>query len=360
MSQEHDYHRLVEKVKELPWYVEEFIDHKRRRMSSSTLLNYCHDYIIFIDWLRTEGFYQGNRSECPMSVLETLTPKHIESFLSHLELQLGNTKRTVNRKISSLKALFHFLQNIAETDELEPYIYRNVLAKIDFNNVKETMETVANRIEGKILHNDEYEQFRQFVAADYGEQHQDNKKMYHFHQKNRERDTALVSLLLGSGLRLSEVVNLDVDDVDFKKHSVRVIRKGGKEQFVYFSEQAMVDLDEYLRIRKDRYRLPKNEKSLFVSTAIGPRKTSRRLSNRAVEKLIEKYAVAFGKPALTVHKLRHSFATRYHMENNDVPKLKKHLGHSSVQTTMIYTHMTDKEMKRAIDHMDRMDSESDE
>lgn len=358
MNQENYYNRLIEKVGELPWYIEEFIDHKRRKMSSSTLLNYCHDYIIFIDWLRAEGFHQGKRQDCSLRLLESLTVKQIESFLSHLELRLDNSKRTVNRKISSLKSLFHYLQNIAETEQLEPYIYRNVLAKVDFNDVQDSMETIANRIEGKILHNDEYEQFRQFIAADFGERFKDNKKMFNFHHKNRERDTALVSLILGSGLRLAELVRLDVDDIDYKKHSVRVLRKGGKEQFVYFSEQAMIDLQEYLQVRKNRYQLLKNEKALFVSTAIGPEKKSRRLSNRAVQKLIEKYAVNFGKPALTVHKLRHSFATRYHMENNDIPKLKKHLGHESVQTTMLYTHMTNKEMKHAIDNMDRVDDDN--
>lgn len=62
---------------------------------------------------------------------------------------------------------------------------------------------------------------------------------------------------------------------------------------------------------------------------------------------------AFGKPSLTVHSLRHSFATHYHLENNDVPRLKNQLGHSSIQTTMIYTHLTDEEMRNAVDNMDR-------
>lgn len=349
--------RLEEQIKKLPWYIEEFIDHKRRQMAATTLVNYCHDYNIFIDWLFSEGYYHGNRKEMPLAILEKLTPKQVESYLSHLELRLDNTKRTVNRKISSLKSLFHYLQNIAENEDLEPYIYRNVMAKIDFNTVKDDAETIANRIEGKILHGDEYEQFRQFIASDYGELNRSDKRKYQFHLKNRERDTALVSLILGSGLRLSEVSGLNLDDIDYKKQSVRVIRKGGKEQYVFFSELAMIDLKEYIAIRETRYSLSKKEKALFVSTAIGPKKASRRLSNRAIEKIIEKYSIAFGKPALSVHKLRHSFATRYHKENNDIPMLKKHLGHASVQTTMIYTHMTNKELKEAINKMDGYNEE---
>ncbi|GGE40335.1 tyrosine recombinase XerS [Pullulanibacillus camelliae] len=359
MNKQHLYERINQKLTELPWYVSEFIDHHRRQMSASTLLNYCHDFKIFFDWLITSGFHEGKRQEISLATLERLSIKQVEQFLSYLETALANSKQTVNRKLSALKSLFNYLQNVAETAEFEPYIYRNIMAKIAFNPIKEDIEAVANRIEGKILHDHEYEQFRQFIAFDYGKRYKDNQRIYNFHLKNRERDTALVSLILGSGLRLSEVSDLNLDDIDYKKHSVHVIRKGGKAQFVYFSEQAMNDLLEYLAVREQRYQLPKNEKALFVSTAIGPNKATRRLSNRAIEKIIEKYAKAFGKPALSVHKLRHSFATRYHKENNDIPKLKKHLGHASVQTTMLYTHMTNKEMKEAIDHMDRYDDKTD-
>ncbi|MGW8958168.1 tyrosine-type recombinase/integrase [Paenibacillus sp. NPDC055715] len=80
---------------------------------------------------------------------------------------------------------------------------------------------------------------------------------------------------------------------------------------------------------------------------------NRRLTQSSIEKLVEKYATAFGKPALTVHSLRHSFATRYHIENNDVPKLKNQLGHSSIRTTMIYTHLTDNQMRNAVNNMDK-------
>jgi integrase len=188
-----------------------------------------------------------------------------------------------------------------------------------------------------MLRGDEYEQFRQFVAHDYGLINKDNKKLFNFHQQNRERDTAIVSLLLGSGLRLSELVGINIEDFDWKKNTVRVIRKGNKEQYVYFSDQALLDLKEYLAIRGERYKVNKNIKALFIASSMGPKGKSRRLSERSVEKIIEKYAKAFGKPALFAHKLRHSFAIRYHAENNDVPKLRRQLGHSSIQTTMIYT-----------------------
>jgi site-specific recombinase XerD len=347
------YERIDEKTKDLPWYVREYINKKQRTLSPASLLNYCHDFIIFFDWLISEGFATGNRSDVPLSSLETLTVQQIEDFLSFLQFRLDNSPLTVNRKLSALKSLFHYLQNIAETPDLKPYLYRNAMAKIELNAVKEDQEAIAQKMSGKILWDNEYEQFREFVASEYGVLNKDNKKLFNFHTRNRERDTAIVSLILGSGLRLSEIVGLDIDDLDFKKFSARVTRKGNKEQYVFFSEQAMLDLKDYLAVRKQKYQLDDKTKALFIASPMGPKGTTRRLTPRAIEKMVEKYATAFGKPALSVHKLRHSFATRYHAENNDVPKLRRQLGHSSIQTTMIYTHLTNDELKKAVDKMDQ-------
>jgi site-specific recombinase XerD len=351
-AQQHHNKKLQIILKELPWYVDEYINHKRRKLSAASLLNYCHDFKIFFNWIVTEQLYNGEIRNVPLNLLETLTIQQVESFLNALQYELNNKEVTVNRKLSALKSLFNYLQNIAETRELEPYLNRNVMAKVEFNELKQSMETIANKMEGKILLGDEYEKFRRFIAFDYGEIHKDNKKIHNFYKINQERDTAIVSLILGSGLRLSEVVNLDLDDIDFNKFSARVIRKGNKEQYVFFSRIAMDDLQEYLKIRETRYSLDKTNKALFVAAPMGPKGKSRRLTARSIEKLIEKYAVAFGKPALSVHKLRHSFATRYHSEINDVPKLRRQLGHSSIQTTMIYTHIKNDDLKSAVDRMD--------
>lgn len=348
----HIYDLIDEKTAELPWYVREYVDKKMRTMSARSLLNYSHDFLIFFDWLLAEGFFPGKRTDIPLDCLEKLTPQSIENFLTYLQFRLNNDRFTINRKLSSLKSLFNYLQNVAETDDLKPYLVRNVMAKIAFNKIKEDQETVAQKMAGKILWKDEYEQFRQFVAQDYCTTVKNDVKLLNFHKQNAERDTAIVSLILGSGLRLSEVVGLDLSDIDFKKRMVRVIRKGNKEQYVYFSEQAGLDLEDYLQVRSGKYHLMASNKALFVSAPMGPKGTTRRLSPRAIENLVKKYAVAFGKPSLSVHKLRHSFATRYQAENNDIPKLRRQLGHSSIQTTMIYTHLSNEELKRAVDNMD--------
>lgn len=351
-SKQQHFTKLQELLKELPWYVEEYINHKLRKLSTASLFNYCHDYKIFFNWMIQEQLWTSTVKDIPLERLEQMTVIEVENFLNFLHYQLNNKELTVNRKLSALKSLFNYLQNIAETPDLKPYINRNVMAKIEFNENKESMETRANKMEGKILLGDEYERFRLFIANDYGESNKDNKKISNFYQLNKERDTAIISLILGSGLRLSELVGLDLDDIDFSKYCARVIRKGNKEQFVYFSQVAMSDLQEYLSVRSTKYQVEKQNKALFISAPMGPKGKSRRLTARSVEKLVEKYAVAFGKPALSVHKLRHSFATRYHFEINDVPKLRRQLGHSSIQTTMIYTHIKNDDLKIAVDKMD--------
>ncbi|MFK4342831.1 site-specific recombinase XerC [Paenibacillus sp. RC62] len=221
----------MSRIDDLPWFVTEFIDSRKRKLSPTTLLNYCHDYIIFFDWLVAENFIADSRKNINLATLEKLTIREVENFLSFLEYQLGNTKLTINRKLSSLKSLFDYLQNKAETSDLKPYIQRNVMDKMDLNVVKESQETIANRIEGKILREDDFESFRLFVAYDYGEINKENKRIFNFHQLNRERDTAIVSLILGSGLRLSEVAGINLEDLDMNKALVRVIRKGNKEQY---------------------------------------------------------------------------------------------------------------------------------
>jgi len=351
-DKQQEFKKLQVLLNVLPWYVEEFINHKLRKLSTASLFNYCHDYKIFFNWMIAEQLWNGSIRDIPLQRLEQMTVLEVEGFLNYLHYSLNNKELTVNRKLSALKSLFNYLQNIAETPDLQPYINRNVMAKIEFNEIKESMETRANKMEGKILLGDEYEQFRLFVAHDYGELNKDNKKIYNFYQLNKERDTAIVSLILGSGLRLSELVGLDLDDIDFNKYCARVIRKGNKEQFVFFSQTAMNDLQDYLAVRTAKYQVDKTMKSLFVAAPMGPKGKSRRLTARSVEKLVEKYATAFGKPSLSVHKLRHSFATRYHAEINDVPKLRRQLGHSSIQTTMIYTHIKNDDLKTAVDKMD--------
>ena len=101
-------------LKELPWYVEEYIDHKRRNLSAASLLNYCLDYKIFFNWIVSEQLFVGHIRDIPLSLLDTLKTQQVNGFLYYLKYELSNKDITINRKLSALKSLFNYLHNIAE------------------------------------------------------------------------------------------------------------------------------------------------------------------------------------------------------------------------------------------------------
>lgn len=349
--------RLFEKVDiksaKLPWYTQEYIERSKRKRSPNTLLNYCLDYIAFFDWLLLEGFYpSGDRREIPIEVLENLRVADVESFGDHLRFKYGNSEDTVARKFASLKSLFHYLSQIAEDENNYPYLKRNVMSKITADKQKLTVQEKANRIENKILLDDEIFDFRLFIAEGFEATCNGNKRIINSYLKNKERDLALVSLILGSGVRISEAISLDLDDIDSIKATISVTRKGNKKDLVTISNIALQDLQAYLSIRKSRYRIMDQQKAVFLSLPTGPNGSVNRMTVRAAQKMLERYVNSFGKPALTIHKLRHTFATKFHKENNDLAQLMEQLGHADMNTTMIYTHIGNEDRRQSVNKAD--------
>jgi integrase len=349
------FNRMEAKLDQLPWYVQEFIQHKRRKMSPHSLLNYVHDYIAFFKWLVQESFYKGSATEVPLEVLDKLRIMDIDGYYTYLEMQENiDSKKTINRKIASLSSLFYYLANVAEDENFYPYLKLNVMAKYEVQSEKETAAAKADRIRGKILRGDDIHEFRDFVKNDYGELIKEKSvRAFKAYLRNRERDTAIISLILGSGLRVSEVVGLDMNDIDFKEGSVNITRKGDKDDTISFSNVAKDDLIEYLNIRTYRYKVDDKTKPVFLSSPTGPSGKVARIRVRTIQTFIEKYAKAFGKNGLSVHKLRHSFATNYYIENNDLAQLQQQLGHSDINTTLLYTHLTSDAMKEAVNKADK-------
>lgn len=346
------FRKAENKMIELPWYAQEYIERSRRKKSPNTLLNYCLDYISFFDWLITEGLYSGERSEIPLSFLENLRKADVERYGDHLALHQGNSPDTIARKYASLKSLFHYLSQVAEDDNNYPYLKRNVMAKMEVEKEKLTVEEKATRIEDKILRDDEIFEFRFFVAEGFQTVCEENKRILNSHLKNKERNLALVSLILGSGLRISEALSIDLDDIDWLKAKISVVRKGNKKDSVTISDIALQDLKDYIEARKNRYRVGDNQLAVFLSLPTGPTGSVGRLTVRSAQKMLERYVDSFGKPALTIHKLRHTFATKFHQENKDLAKLKEQLGHADMNTTMIYTHIGSEDRRESVNKAD--------
>lgn len=345
-------HLIEKRLDLLPWYVEEFIEYKSRNSTEDTLLSYLRDYDIFFNWLVNEGLVQGPVKDVKLEELEVLRARDIFRFEAFCQRRLGNVKDTVARKIAALKSLFHYLSQIAEDDDLYPYLKRNVMAKIEIVRQQHTEEERAESIAGRILVDEEITAFREFVAHGYGEYVKNDKRRYKAYLRNRHRDLAIISLILGSGMRVSEVIQIDLDKIDWNNHHVLVRRKGDKLDKVIFSEVAYFDMMEYKKIRDTQYKPDPNEKAFFLSSPTATGK-SQRISKSACQRMVDKYADAFGKGALSVHKLRHTFATNYYKENGDIAALKRQLGHSNINTTMIYTHVFDNTLKDAVNKADK-------
>ena len=344
---------LEKKMGSMPWYVEQFIHYKLPDLSPASLVEYIRDYETFFSWMIAEGLTEARSiKDITLEDLEKLRTESIDSFKIFLATRKegANSRTTISRKMSSLRSLFHYLSQIAEDENFYPLLKRNVMAKVSVKRIHKPKDTAA-KLEGKLLQETEIAEFIDYIREGYASDVADNKQAMHAYRHNRERDAAIIGLILYSGLRVSEVVNLDVDDVDMKKKIVYVYRKGNNDETfktpVYFGKEAVDLLRQYLEVRESRYRPPKKEKAFFLAVANGQKEGSR-MTKRAIQEMVYKYARRFGKPYLSVHKLRHSFATDYYMRN-DLYKTQEQLGHASPETTQIYAHLTDKTMAEAID-----------
>ncbi len=353
VQKEIDRRKLDEKLPTMPWFVQQFIDYKLPDLSPSTLLEYLRDYDTFFSWLRAEGLSAAStNAEVTLIELEVLRMDSVTAYRLFLTTKRegANSRITVSRKLSSLRSLFHYLSQIAEDEDFYPLLKRNIMAKIEIKRTHKPKDTAA-KLKGKILEDEELLEFIGYILEGYAVDVEKNKQALYSHELNKERDACIASLILNSGLRVSEIVNLNLDDLDLNNKLLYVYRKGNNDETyktpVYFREQAKDELAIYTNLRQTRYRTPKREKALFIALRNGESEGSR-MTKRAIQAMIMKYAKRFGKPYLTVHKLRHSFATDYYLQN-DIYKTKEQLGHASTETTEIYAHLTDKTMSEAIE-----------
>ncbi|WP_312108419.1 tyrosine recombinase XerS [Brevibacillus reuszeri] len=364
VTKQRDALQLLELMGSFPWYVEKFIEHKKTKKNSpSTLLGYLRDITFFFRWMMTEGLTPASEmKDIPLQDLNDLKKETVESYILYLQeshlyeraaLLTNPTRsakkeysdRTISRKISSLKSLFHYLAALAEDENGESYLTRNVLAKIEIEMVELTPLARANAIRAKILIDDEIYQFVDFVYNGYLS-HCHTVKKQQFHLQNRDRDTAIIALILSGGFRVSEIVSLDLSDIVMEKNQLKMVRKGKKEDAPFFSDWGKEYLGRYLQ-QRDKYMPSSQEDAVFL--AVSPTNPNgHRIEVRSVQKLVKKYAKAFGIPDLSVHKLRHSFATQFLRLNPDPHQLQAQLGHSKIETTMQYAHVLEDALGKAV------------
>ena len=351
---------LLEKIEELkaimPWFVLDYYQSKLTvPYSFTTLYEYLKEYRRFFEWMLDAGISDADLiADIDLKTLENLSKMDMETFILYLRerpslntysTKQGVSQTTINRTLSALSSLFKYLTEEVEDKNGEPYFYRNVMKKVATKKQKETLASRAENIKQKLFLGDETMEFLEYVDCEY-EVKLSNRAKSSFY-KNKERDLAIIALLLASGVRLSEAVNLDLKDLNLKMMVIDVTRKGGKRDSVNVAGFAKPYLEQYLEIRKARYKAEKQDTALFLTEYRG---VPNRIDASSVEKMVGKYSQDF-KIRVTPHKLRHTLATRLYDATKSQVLVSHQLGHASTQVTDLYTHIVNDEQKNALDKL---------
>ncbi|EXY05449.1 MULTISPECIES: tyrosine recombinase XerS [Bacillus cereus group] len=351
------YKARVERHKEkMPWYIIEYIEEKTN-LSPATLYGYLIEYEMFLHWLISSRLVFVNGEvvtvtklhEVPIETLEHLPLKQVKRFKSYLERQ-GNKTKAIIRTFSALKSLFNYLTKNTEDDNGECYFYRNVMAKMEIHKEKIDASARAKEISEVIFQNNDDIKFMRFLSNEYEQMLKENAPgKLRFFKRDRERDIAILSLILGTGLRVSETASLTISSINFRTRYIKIVRKGDKKSSILATQTALDDVQEYLKVRAARYKCPDAEDILFVTNYKG---SYAQISVNAIQKLTEKYTRAFDEKK-SPHKLRHTYATNHYNENKDLVLLANQMGHNSMETTSLYTNIDDTKRRAAIERLEQ-------
>lgn len=305
---------------ELPPYIKDFYRGRETTTSPKTRLSYSYDLKIFFHFLLRSNPSLAGRSVRDVSLddLNRLTLTDFEEFTEYLKVysdpQTGaiikNGPVGIARKLSTIRSLFTYLYRHNMINHNEP-------TKIEMPSINE--KDIIR------LEPDEVAELLDYIE-DCGAALSPHRQKYY--KKTVARDLAIITLLLGTGLRVSECVGLNFEDIDFKNDGVKVTRKGGKEMTVYFGDEVHDALENYLDYRDRITAVPGHEKAFFLSMQ------RKRISVDAVENMVKKYALVVAPTKhITVHKLRSTYGSTLYAETNDIYLVADVLGHSDVNTT---------------------------
>lgn len=309
--------KLRAMTKELPHFCQEFFLGTEQTTSSRTRLAYAYDLGIFFSFLHENNpvCHKYEIVNIPISFLDMITPMDIEEYLNYLKFYIKdgvehtNDERGISRKLASLRSFYnyYFRKQLIKTNPPDlvqtPKLHEKEIIRLDVDEVAMLLDEVES---GEKL----------------------TKHQLAYHEQTKARDLALLSLLLGTGIRVSECVGIDITDVDFKNNGVKVHRKGGAEVIVYYNDEVADALLEYLEIRNEIEAVEGHTNALFLSMQ------RKRIGVRSVEKLVKKYAqLVTTVKHITPHKLRSTFGTNLYQETGDIYLVADVLGHKDVNTT---------------------------
>ena len=319
-------------LKELPPFCTDFFRGIEPRTSARTRLAYAYDLKTFFDFLKQVNPELKSKKlrDLPLSLLDEIKLMDLEEYMEYLKCystekreDLMNTERGIMRKVSTVKSFYNYfyrterIQNNPASLLQLPKIHEKEIIRLDVDEVARFLDEVED---GECL----------------------TEKQKAYHAKTKLRDLAMMTLLLGTGLRVSECVGLNINDVDFRNGGLRIHRKGGKEVIVYFGAEVEYALQDYLSEREHVVPEEGSEEALFLSMQ------RKRINVRSVEKMVKKYAqIVTPLKKITPHKLRSTYGTNLYRETGDIYLVADVLGHSDVNTTKKHYAALEDERRRS-------------
>ncbi len=312
--------RLRQVLATLPPFCRDYFRAIDATTTTKTRISYAYDIRIFFQFLleTNPAFKDCSMKDFTVDILDQVKALDIEEYQEYLKVYHNhngdkmetNGERGLKRKISALRSFYayYYKREMIETNPAVlvdvPKIHEKSIIRLDADEVVLLLEHIEHA----------------------GDTLTGQKRAYW--EKTKERDLAIVTLLLGTGIRVSECVGLDIEDVDFKNNGIKVMRKGGNEMVVYFGPEVEKALKSYLEVRENIVPLSGHEHALFYSSQ------KKRIGVQAIENLVKKYSREITTTKkITPHKLRSTYGTALYQETGDIYLVADVLGHRDVNTT---------------------------
>ena len=312
---------MEEKFKKSPKILIDFLNYliAIKGYSFNTIKSYYVDLMIYFEFLKEYLEIKVNIKDFNIFILANIKEHVIIAFLVYLNFHRDNTAQTRQRRLSSVRTFYKWLLN-----NYPPFsMQENPTAHIA--NIEPIIRLP------KYLNLEQARKIQTIFTKE-------NSKFY-------ERNNMIITLFLHTGLRLSELVSLDIKDIDFNRNIIRIIGKGNKERTVYIDKVLRKKLKEYLNIRN------KNQKVVCINDALFMSYQGKRLGINGVEDICKKAYKLMGLEdyGYTTHTLRHTSATLIYKKTRNLLILKEFLGHNSLSSTEIYLHIANEKIKDAVD-----------
>ena len=311
-----------------PDYLNSFLNYSESILNKSpnSVKEYNYDLNMFLKFIKIhfkltneDDFSKIEIKDISIDTIKKIKLDDIHAFLSYMTREQRSKAATRARKVSTIRIFFAYLNEKAELIDTNPALHletpkqdKRLPKYLSLDDSKKLLDAASN---------------------------EDNR--------NSARDTAIITLFLNCGMRLSELVGINLKDIDFNEYKLNVIGKGNKERTIYLNKACIKALNNYLVVRPKegiKHDKKQSEKALFLS------ERRERISNRTVQHIVSKEQAGLDTRKYSVHKLRHTAATlMYQYGQVDIRALQELLGHKSISTTEIYTHVNNEQVRSAVE-----------